>query len=289
MDNRTIHARLTEYFSASPFPIQSAYLFGSYARGQAAPFSDIDIGVMLDEPDHAARLAMYKPLLGDLMDRLQMTDVDLAYVNDASPALAYNIIGGERLYAKDERARSRMETDVLARYFDETENEQEYFRFLKERILAGKMSRRTPEMIDRPTIQRRLDYIQMALQELKSYRAPTIDDFKRDRRTLNAAAYQLQTAVEAVADIANHIVAALGLGQPKDRADAIAILAREGILPNDLARNLITAIGMRNKLVHGYIDLMVESLYQTLRDDLGDLEKFSRQIVQFLDTQKQDE
>ena len=102
---------------------------------------------------------------------------------------------------------------------------------------------------------------------------------------MNAAAYQLQTAVEAVADAANHIVAAMGLGQPKDRADAIAILAREGILPNDLARNLITAIGMRNKLVHGYIDLMVESLYQTLRDDLGDLEKFSQCIIHYLDSE----
>jgi hypothetical protein len=32
---------------------------------------------------------------------------------------------------------------------------------------------------------------------------------------------------------------------------------------------------------------MLESLYQTLRDDLGDLEEFSRQIVQFLRSQKQ--
>jgi len=285
MDNQTIRARLTKYFSASPFPIQSAYLFGSYARGQQAPFSDVDIGVMLDEPDHSARLAMYKPLLGDLMNSLQMADVDLAYVNDANPALAYNIISGERLFVKDERAQNQVETEVLSRYFDEAENEQEYFRCLNQRILAGKMSRRTPEMIDRLTVQRRLDYIQTALQELQSYRAPSVDDFRKDRRTLNAAAYQLQTAVEAVADTANHIVAALGLGQPKDRADAIAILAREGILPNDLARNLITAIGMRNKLVYGYIDLMVESLYQTLRDDLGDLEKFSQCIIRYLDSE----
>ena len=285
MDSRTIRARLKKYFATSSYPITSAYLFGSYARGQAAPFSDIDIGVMLDESDHAERIAMYKPLLRELMDSLEMTDVDLAYVNDASPALAYNIIGGEPIFVKDEHARSRIESEVLSRYFDEAENEREYFRFLKRRILAGQMSRRTPEMIDRITIQRRLDYIQTALQELKSYRAPSVDDFRKDRRTMNAAAYQLQTAVEAVADIANHIVAAQGLGQPKDRADAIAILRREGILPNDLVRNLITAIGMRNKLVHGYIDLMVESLYQTLRDDLGDLEKFSQCIIRYLDTE----
>jgi uncharacterized protein YutE (UPF0331/DUF86 family)/predicted nucleotidyltransferase len=285
MNLETIRARLAKYFASSPYPIQSAYVFGSRARGQALAFSDIDIGVLLDEPDHAARLAMYKPLLGDLMNSLQTTEVDLAYVNDASPALAYNIIGGTRLYVKDEDARARSEADIWTRFFDARENEQEYFRLLNQRILAGNMDRRTPEMIDRVTVQRRLDYIQIALQELQTYRAASFDEFKKDRRTVNAAAYQLQTAIEAVTDIANHLVAALGLGQPKERADAITMLAREEVLPDDLARNLKTAIGMRNKLVHGYIDLMIESLHQTLRDDLGDLSRFAQCIIRFLDSQ----
>jgi uncharacterized protein YutE (UPF0331/DUF86 family) len=91
------------------------------------------------------------------------------------------------------------------------------------------------EMIDHATIQRRLDYIQTALQELRGYRAGSFEEFKRDRRTHNAAAYQLQTAVEAVTDIANHLVAALGLGQPKERADSVMFLAQAEILSNDLA------------------------------------------------------
>lgn len=285
MDNQTIRTRLTEYFQARRYPIQFAYLFGSHARGQALPFSDIDVGVHLAEPDHAARLAMYKPLLGDLMDVLGTTDVDLAYVNDADPALSYNIIAGARVYSSDEGARSRIEADILAQYFDEAESAETYFRLLDERILAGKMGERTLEMLDHATLQRRLAYIQTALQELRVYRAGSFDEFKQDRRTHNAAAYQLQTAVEAVTDIANHLVAALGLGQPKERADSVMLLAQAEILSNDLARRLKTAIGMRNKLVHGYVDLMLEALYQTLQNDLGDLEEFSRQIVQFLQSQ----
>lgn len=285
MDSLTIRARLAAYLAYQRYPIQFAYLFGSRARGQALPFSDIDVGVYLAEPDHAVRLAMYKPLLGDLMDALGTTEVDLAYVNDADPVLAYNIIAGERVYSSDDRARSRIEADVLARYFDEAENAQVYFRLLDQRILAGKMGERTMEMIDHATIQRRLAYIQTALQELRAYRACHFDEFKQDRRTHNAAAYQLQTAVEAVTDIANHLVAALGLGQPKERADSVMLLAQAEILPNDLAKRLKTAIGMRNKLVHGYVDLMLESLYRTLQEDLGDLEEFSRQIVRFLQSQ----
>ncbi len=38
------------------FPIKKVLLFGSYAKGSATPHSDIDVAVVVDEPDHSKRI-----------------------------------------------------------------------------------------------------------------------------------------------------------------------------------------------------------------------------------------
>lgn len=38
------------------FPIKKVLLYGSHAKGHATPHSDIDIAVVVDEPDHSKRV-----------------------------------------------------------------------------------------------------------------------------------------------------------------------------------------------------------------------------------------
>jgi uncharacterized protein YutE (UPF0331/DUF86 family) len=80
-------------------------------------------------------------------------------------------------------------------------------------------------------------------------------------------------------DIANHLVAALGLRKPRDQGDLFLILGEEGILDRALSRRLGTAVGLRNVLVHGYLELAIDIVYSTIQEDLGDIEDFCRQIV----------
>jgi len=37
-------------------PIRKMLLYGSYAKGHATPHSDIDVAVVVDEPDHTKRI-----------------------------------------------------------------------------------------------------------------------------------------------------------------------------------------------------------------------------------------
>ena len=101
-----------------------------------------------------------------------------------------------------------------------------------------------------------------------------------DRR--DATLYQLQTCVEAMTDTANHLVAALGLRKPRDRRDLFLILGEEDILDEPLARRLAAAVGLRNVLVHGYLELVLDTVYRTIQEDLGDIESFCRQIIAYL-------
>lgn len=65
------------------------------------------------------------------------------------------------------------------------------------------------------------------------------------------------------------------------------MLAREGIVEESLARRLAAATGLRNVLVHGYLDVVLGTVYQAIQDDLGDIEAFSRHIAEFLERGKQ--
>ena len=101
-----------------------------------------------------------------------------------------------------------------------------------------------------------------------------------DRR--DATLYQLQTCVEAMSDIANHLVAALGFRKPRDRRDLFLILGEEDILDEPLARRLAAAVGLQNVLVHGYLELVLDTVYRTIQEDLGDIESFCRQVIAYL-------
>src|SRR3990172_1184612 len=180
MNVRTIQARLKKYFTHSRYPVAFAYLFGSRARGQALPYSDIDVGVYLDEPNEGTRFDMELSLMGELEHTLHTDNVDVVVLNQAPPRLAYSIIKYKPLYSRDERARARIEMGILSRYFDERPADLEYYRFLHRQIRARKMTERTPEMIDVELASERLAHIREMLNRLKRFRDLFQEQFTDD-------------------------------------------------------------------------------------------------------------
>ena len=73
MSNQTMIPIIAEYFKTQP--VLKAWLFGSYARGEETPESDVDIIV---EFDHSSPIGLftYAQIWRELQERLGM-DVDL--------------------------------------------------------------------------------------------------------------------------------------------------------------------------------------------------------------------
>lgn len=100
--------------------VLEAYLFGSRARDETGPHSDVDVAVTLAreaaaEPPfgHAARLA------ADLMAALDESRVDVVVLNDASPLLYHRVLrDGVRILSRDLRATTTREGRALSRYCD---------------------------------------------------------------------------------------------------------------------------------------------------------------------------
>ncbi len=100
--------------------VQLAYLYGSVARGQSLPSSDIDIGVVLRERLPAAEcLGLELELEHALAASSGLDNVDVRVVSQA-PLLVQGAVAteGMLLYARDDAARVAFETQARSRYFD---------------------------------------------------------------------------------------------------------------------------------------------------------------------------
>ncbi len=91
----------------------------------------------------------------------------------------------------------------------------------------------------------------------------------------------LQQAIEAVLDISDHIISDKGLKKGQDYKDSILILGEHRILPQKFADHLAKAAGFRNILVHDYIDLDTEKVFQHFKEDIKDLQIFLKHIAEF--------
>jgi uncharacterized protein YutE (UPF0331/DUF86 family) len=77
----------------------------------------------------------------------------------------------------------------------------------------------------------------------------------------------------------------LSLPTPDSGREAPQSLAAAGVIPLDLAVELQQAIGFRNIIVHQYMSIDYDLVFDALHDDLDQIEAFLRAISAFLHAQ----
>jgi len=120
------------------------------------------------------------------------------------------------------------------------------------------------------------------LAELKSFRRLSREEFMSEPAAHHLAERYLHLACECVLDIAHHVVSDQGYRQPGSYRDAIEVLHEEGLLGTVLAERLKRWMGFRNVLVHFYLDIDHAISYDSIREDLGDLEQFAAAMARLL-------
>ena len=113
-----------------------AYLYGSQARGQAGPLSDVDVAVLfLPDVSRAERSDRVLHLIGEFMGIFHRSDVFVADLASASPLLRHRVYrDGVVLYCADERLRVKFMTEALRDYEDTRPLRELQWHYLKKRI-----------------------------------------------------------------------------------------------------------------------------------------------------------
>jgi uncharacterized protein YutE (UPF0331/DUF86 family) len=103
----------------------------------------------------------------------------------------------------------------------------------------------------------------------------SLDDIdKQDIFVLN-----LQRAVQAVIDIATHIVASEGLGLAETIKGNFKLLQDAGIISEELVGKMESMVGFRNIAMHDYQAIDKNILKSILANNLKDLEDFYTAIL----------
>jgi len=114
-----------------------AILFGSYARGDYFKFSDIDVAVYLKKCSKNT-LKYELQLASELSKALKTDNLDIVILNEAPPALKYEImVDGELLFTRDEDLYCFFYSYALREFFDFKYHLQQFFDDAIENLLRS--------------------------------------------------------------------------------------------------------------------------------------------------------
>ena len=122
--------------------------------------------------------------------------------------------------------------------------------------------------------------IERCVKQIETYyAAPRELPFEKDYLTQDAIGANLQRACDQCIDLANHTIKTRKLGLPKESRESFRLLARNGIIPRELATKLENMVGLRNTLVHQYQELDIQLMVDVIEKHLDDLIDFTNLIV----------
>jgi uncharacterized protein YutE (UPF0331/DUF86 family) len=131
-------------------------------------------------------------------------------------------------------------------------------------------------MIDVALLQKKLAFLASCVSDLRTLARP--ERLAVDVREERFVEHTLQLAIQAMLDVASHVVSEQRLGEPETNRALFDALARDGWVDPAQLPVLRSMAGFRNILVHGYTAVDVALVAVVLRDHLGDLEAFSATV-----------
>lgn len=113
----------------------------------------------------------------------------------------------------------------------------------------------TPRRLDPAMVTQRLREIQLLLADLAELGAVDAERLRRERPTRHIVERVLSQIVELAGSINIHVVASMLGRSPDSYAASFDEMARAGVLEGDFAASLRPSAGMRNVLVHDYLEV----------------------------------
>ena len=129
-------------------------------------------------------------------------------------------------------------------------------------------------MVDADRVLRRLERLEQLLLALEAARAEGREALDGDVRQELHVEHALQLAIQSCIDVGAHLVSELGLPTPDDYRQIFEALSKAQLIDAGLAERLAEAAGLRNLLVHEYVDIDLDKVWQAL-GNLEDLRAFA--------------
>lgn len=139
-----------------------------------------------------------------------------------------------------------------------------------------------PRQPDLAVVERRLRALSDALDDLNRLHDVDADGFRADPIVRAAAERLLQVSVDLAVDVNAHLAAGVLGRAPTTGRESFGAMAEAGILSPGLADLLAPAAGLRNVLVHRYVDIDVHLVTRAVADILDLMPRYIGEVATFL-------
>lgn len=112
-------------------------------------------------------------------------------------------------------------------------------------------------------------------------RPPSAELLEGNTELMDALGMALLVAIQEAIDIAFHIGTDERWGSPGSYAEGFELLAKGNVITGELALEMTRAVGLRNRLAHGYATVDVARLWAELPTGLDALDRYAQAIAAF--------
>lgn len=132
-------------------------------------------------------------------------------------------------------------------------------------------------------IGQRLELIKDVIFKLRECGKSSKKEFIEDFKISDSAMRNLILGSEIVTDIGNHILTEAFQVHPKEYSEVIILLGETGVVDKKFATENVNMARFRNLLVHEYIKIDLDKVYDYLQKAPEILAKFAKYFVEFID------
>ncbi len=140
----------------------------------------------------------------------------------------------------------------------------------------------TPRRLDVGTLGAKLRAMRRLLDELDRIGAVDVDRFARDFSTQLVVERIVSQLVDLAAGINTHVLTTETGESPPDLRRSFTAVADTGLIDHDLAQRLAPSAGLRNVLVHAYVDLDLARLVAAVPLASEQYAEYVRQVARWV-------
>lgn len=137
-------------------------------------------------------------------------------------------------------------------------------------------------MVRREVVIFRIDKLKEYLRYLEDVKKYSREEYIKNPLIYGSTERFLHLTIECVMDIANHLISDLRFRKPESNRDVFDILYENDIIDRKLKENLCNMASFRNILVHDYLKLDREIVYDIVLNNLNDIITFANIIKDYI-------
>ena len=139
-------------------------------------------------------------------------------------------------------------------------------------------------MVDKSVLAARLASVRDAVTRIRSVLPKDEAAFLADRTAREVVLLNLFVALQDILSLATHWLSDDGEVVPQSYRDVFRLFGERGVIPDDLAKRLASAAGLRNLVAHQYAVIDWQRIHEIASLHLGDLLLFCETLARRAET-----